>query len=72
MPVSIIYDERGRIVAALRLSDGAQGMATSGDGQNVLMVDNDDDLETMLNHYRVDVSQGALVRQPAETSSSQD
>lgn len=72
MPVSIVYDEWGQIVAAVRLSDGAQGVAIGGDGQNVVTVDSEHDLENLIHSHRVDVSQCALVSQPPQRSSSQD
>lgn len=62
MPISIVYDVSGRIVGAARLSEGRQGMIMGGEEQNVVVVDNDVDLDTLIDGYRVDVERGALVR----------
>lgn len=62
MPISIVYDVGGRIVGAARISEGRQGMVMGGEGQNVVIVDSDIDIDTLIDGYRVDVERGALVR----------
>lgn len=62
MPISIIYDVGGRIVGAAKLSEGRQGMVMGGEGQNVVIVDSDVDLDTLVDGYSIDVERAALVR----------